>query len=880
MQVLRAAGVQTESELPFAAAHQLLRPALGHLGVLPESQHDALAGALALGPAQNADRFVVSAAVLTLLSEYAGPQGLLCVVDDAQWVDRPSLDALFFAARRLDAEGVCLLFGWRDEGQQTSQLDSLPRLDLRAFDTHEAADVIADSAGFPVSAVVVGQLMTLFGGNALALTELGRSLTRDELTGRAPLPDPLPMSAGMENTFLGRVRTLAPEVQLLLLVTAAEDTGALRTVLGAAETLGIEGTAALDVAEGAGLLTVVGQDVQFRHPLVRSAVYGGAPSRRRRAVHDALVAVLEHDGEADRCAWHRAAAAWGPDQRVADDLAASAERARARSAYATAAAFSERAASLTPDGGPRAGRLVGSARDRWVAGQPELAYACLSQAGQLEPPAELRDEILELHGLFELRRGDATKAYRIFVEAAENAADRAPSTALRMLGEAVKAALYVGDPEGVVTAGRRAASLHPGDVEAELARELSVGLAHVFAGDLNAAQPSLRRVIRDAESSATPNILLSAGFAAMYLGELPLCHDLFTRAASTARVADMTGDLPYVLEYLANIERWRGRLATSQAVSEEGLRLARDTGQETSEAVHLASLALVRATQGDDSGCREHAEAALAIALPRSLGLAAARAFWALGLLDLGEGRFADASTRLRELASAGPGVGHPAITLLSLPDRVEAAVQAGELEEAATALKALEDWSTRSGSSVAVMVAVVTRCRALLATAGAKEALFIEAVELHGQGHSPPPDVARTHLLYGEWLRRERRPADSRAHLRTAMEAFERLGSEPWAQRARLELRATGETTRTRDVTSTLRLTPQELRIARLVAEGRSTRDVAATLFLSPRTVEYHLYKLYPKLGITSRVELVRILAENPQLIDHFDHVEVASGR
>jgi DNA-binding CsgD family transcriptional regulator len=864
MLVLRASGVQAEHDLPFAVLHQLLRPAFDLVRRLPTPQREALEGALALGPATGADRFVVAAGVLTLLAESAEDDGLVAVVDDAQWIDQPSLDALLFATRRLDADRLALLLAVREGEEQGLARSGVEVVDIAGLGLADAATLVSRRAGVPVADAVMTRLMQVTGGNPLALTELATLLDPAEVAGREPLTEPLPVSAGMEQAFLTRARSLPEPTQLLLLVAAAEGTGDLAAVLSAAERMQVPRDE-LPSAEAAGLLTITDGTLAFRHPLVRSALYGAAEAAQRRAVHAALAAVLTGESDVDRRTWHRGAAALAPDDQVADDLAASAERARMRSGHAGAAGSLRRSAALTSDPDVRARRLIDSAQEAWLAGKADLMLACLDEARQLTSDLGLADQIRRLSARYELHRGTATEAFQLFLDGALAAQEREPDVAVEMFAEASEAALYVGDIAGMVRAGQLARDVAVTD-RGRFWRDFCVGVAEVLDGHIDLAEPLLRRVIGESGSSTEPWRLVSGGIAAVWLGDQATAIALYEQAARAARVADMTGNLPYVLEYLAAAERTRGRYATSQGISEEGLRLSQETGQETSVCNHHSNLAHLAALAGDEAGCLRHAEEALRRALPRRLGFPAARAALAVAVLDLGAGRYSESLRRMTELAAAGPGVGHPAIVMFSLPDRIEAAVRCGDLAAAAEALEQLERWNIRTGPAAR---AVMSRCRALLAPDDAAAPLYAQAMQLHEQGRSPQPEVARTQLLYGEWLRRARRPAESRQYLRAAMENFDRLGARPWAERARLELKASGETLRRPRTGSAVRLTPQELRIVRAVATGSSTKEIAALLFVSPRTVEYHLHKVFAKLGISSRTDLVRLVVRDASLVE-----------
>ncbi|QFY12865.1 AAA family ATPase [Nonomuraea phyllanthi] len=864
MRVLRTTGVEHESDLAFAALHQVLWPVTGSLDALPEPQRDAVRAALGLASGSAGDRFLLGAGVLSLLAETAAPDALICVVDDFQWVDRASADALLFAARRLGTERIAMLFAVRGDAPVKGMP---PAVDVRGLPEPAAAELLESRHG-ALPAPVVRELVTLTGANPLALGEIAARLTPAQLAGREPLPDPMPGGARL---FGERVAALSPPARLVALVAAVE--ADLDLVLRAADRLaagqravrpgedaagqgatgpgedaagqGATGSGedaagrpasagALAELEESGLAGVVsGTKVRFRHPLIRSAVHEAAAPADVRRVH----AVLAELTGGDRRAWHLAGAAVGQDERVAAALVAAAGRARDGGGYGTAATALARAAELTPDPCTRAERLKDAAVAAWLGGRPGQAESLLAEAReQAGGDAGLAMEIAQLRGRFELNSGSAAEAVRILA-----AGDR-----LDMLADAAEAASYVGDTEAIVELGRRAAA-HP---EGFL-RDAVAGIGLTLDGD--AAGPGLlRRALARAGDLEDAAGYLWAAAAASYLGETDLATEMASRAGQVARVSGMTGQLPVVLEFVATAERLAGRLARSQAVSEEGLELAREAGYENTVAAHLANLAAVAALRGEEEACERQAREALAIAVPHRVGLRAGVAAYALALLDLCLGRHAAAHDRFTAIAAAGPGAGHPTVVWRTAPDRVEAAVGAGDEKGARATLAAYERWSAHAATPESR--ALLARCRGL---ADSSEDAFGEALRLH----TNPFEAARTALLLGERLRRAQRPGEARSHLRTAWETFERAGARPWARRAQAELRAAGESGQAPPLAVLDALTPQELRIAGLVADGLSSKQIAAQLFLSPRTVEYHLYKIYPKLGIGSRTELARLV-------------------
>ncbi|MFI6599400.1 LuxR C-terminal-related transcriptional regulator [Nonomuraea sp. NPDC050536] len=847
MRVLRTTGVESESDLAFAALHQVLWPVTGSLDALPEPQRVAVHAALGMAVGGAGDRFLLGAGVLSLLAEAAAPDGLICVVDDFQWVDRASADALLFAARRLRTERIAMLLAVRGD----ASVKGVPlTVDVRGLPESDAAELLESRHGV-LPAQVKRDLVSLTGANPLALGEIAARLTRAQLAGREPFPDPLPGGARL---FGDRVTGLSAPARLVALGAAVE--ADLDLVLRATDRLFAEqqvrpaarsagaGRVALAELEETGLAEVSGTSVRFRHPLIRSAIHEAAAPADVRRVH-AVLAELTAD---DRRAWHLAGAALGQDERVAAALVTAAERARDRGGYGAAATALARAAELTPEPRTRAVRLKDAAVAAWLGGRPGQAESLLAEARErADGDAILAMEIAQLRGRFELNSGNAAEAVRIL----------AAGDSLDMLADAAEAAAYVGDTAAIIELGRRAAA-HP---EGFL-RDTVAGIGLTLDGD--AAGPVLlRRALARAGELEDAAGYLWAAAAASQLGESDLATEMAGRAERVARVSGMTGQLPVVLEFVATAERIAGRPARSQAISEEGLELAREAGYENTVAAHLANLAVLAALRGEEESCERQAREALAIAVPHRVGLRVGVAAYALALLDLCLGRYAAAHDRFTAIAAAGPGAGHPTVAWRAAPDRVEAAVGAGDEAGARAALEAYERWSEHAAT--AESRALLARCRGL---ANSSEDAFGEALRLH----TNPFEAARTALLLGERLRRAQRPGEARAHLRMAWETFERAGARPWARRAQEELRAAGESGQAPPPAVLDALTPQELRIAGLVADGLSSKQIAAQLFLSPRTVEYHLYKIYPKLGIGSRTDLARlvVLQKAPVAEDH----------
>ena len=852
MRVLSATGVEAEADLPFATTHQLLRPVIGLSDSIPEPQADALRGALGLADPTEHDRFLVAAAVLSILGEAARERGVVCLVDDAQWIDDASADALVFAARRMSGERVLMVTAARP-GPSTARWAPLRRrIGLTGLTATEAVALVGAHASAAPSESVGSRLVEATQGNPLALVELAGLLTAEQLAGNTPLPDPLPLTAGLEHAFLEQVRRLPSEVQILLLVSALDSTGRLDTVLAAARLLDVD-EAALHEAESSSLLDVDGAEVRLRHPLVRSTIVAGSSSTQRRRVHLMLSEVLTPDN-ADRSAWHRAAATLGPDETIAAQLDDAAVRALSRSAQSAAAAAYERAAQLTPSPADRGRRLLAAARASWLGARPDRATAAVMAARTLLEDPLQQAELARLHGIIEWQRGVCTEASSILLEGAQIAASNGEARlALTMLVEAGQAAGYAGDMETLQVAGRLADDIDPaGEPSAVFAKDLALGFSEMVTGNGATGATLLSRALDWAETTHDSAQLILASSAAFWLGNTGAASRLADRAVRTARVADLVGSLPHALEYYSLAERLLGHFDIAAASASEGLELARDTGQLCSVVQHLSTLATVSAVRGEAGECEQLAEECLALAVPRRLLVSTYYARHAQALSALFRGEYGDALRRLLELKEL------PTFDWYAVPDLVEAAHRCGQPDTAREAISWMEPWATDASSPGAT--ALLMRCRAITSADDEAESLFEGAAGDHPDAMAL--ERGRTELLYGEWLRRKRRKSEARARLHSALTLFRSIGAEPLARRARAELRAAGEADARADGSSMPALTAQELQVALLVAQGASNREVATRLFISPRTVEYHLYKIYPKLGVVSRTDLVRHMA------------------
>ncbi len=838
MRVLWCGGVESEAALPFAALHQLMRPLLDRVPALPLPQATALRRALGV-EAGGAERFLVCAAVLGLLDD-AGP--VLCLIDDAHWLDDASAEVLRFVARRLHAEGIVMLFAARDD----AGLPCMPQLRLDGLDPDAATRLLDRHA--ELAPHVRDRLVAITAGNPLALLELSAGLSDAQRIGAEPLLGPLPVSASVERAFLLRVRRLPEDTQALLLVAAADDSGDLATILEAAGTP----AAALDAAEADGLVMVDGARLRFRHPLVRSAIYHGAPPSRRRAAHAALADALA--GDAYRRAWHRASAGGGP--RVVEELEHAARLAHSRGAHAAASLAYERAASLTSDGERRARQLTAAAESAWPLGDVERTSALLRRARPLTADPLLQADIARLGGVVELIQGVPAAASQALVLAAEEVRTLDPERALSLLTLAGLAATYACDDAAVQRIAAAAADLPANTPVARFLTARLRGIGAHYARDFVRAVPELRAAVTIADAPELAELVAIVGSANLFLGDDQSVHAMHHRIVQRARDAGALSLLTHALPRLALSDIWAGHWAAAGARLAEALELARLTRQHQVVAYLLSVQALLAALRGEETACRALIDESLELAAARRLRHVRFLATSASIMLALGLGDHEDALERARRL-SATAGYDH-----WCPMDKIEAALRAGDQDTASKWLAAFAPWAEHTGAPWAR--AVVEHCRALLAPdEQAAEAHFRASLAMHDAADRPF-GRARTELAFGEFLRRARRRVDAREHLRAALDLCEALGATLWAERARVELRASGQTARRRDPSTLDDLTPQELQIAQFVAGGRTNRDVAAQLFLSPRTIDFHLRNVFRKLGISSRTELVVYTKKN----------------
>jgi DNA-binding CsgD family transcriptional regulator len=851
----RVAGVQSEMELAFAGLHQLCAPMLARAESLPVPQREALRTAFGLAEGPPPDRFLVGLAVLSLLSEVAAERPLVCVVDDQRWLDHASTQALGFVARRLAADPVGLVFAARVPGKE---LAGLPELTVAGLAQAEARALLDSALAGPLDARVRDQIVAETHGNPLALLELPRGLTPAELAGGFGLPGAAPLPGRIEDSFRRQLDALPEATRRLLLVAAADPSGDPVLVRRAAGRLGIPVQAAAAQAIEAGLVEF-GTRVLFRHPLLRSASYRAASVADRQAVHGALAEATDPAAEPDRRAWHRAQAAAGPDEEVAAELERSAGRAQARGGLAAAAAFLERATLLTVDPARRAERTLAAAQANLQAGGfgKALELLAAAEAGPLDEMQSARADLLR--GRIAFASGLRSDAPPLLLKAAKRLESLDLDVARETYLDAWHAALYAGHLAGagdLLEVSRAAQALPPPVHPPRPVDVLLQGLALLVTDGLDAAAPTLRQATSAFTDAGIPiGELLRWGWMAQ-LAAVALWDDdgwrvILLRQVQLARDVGALDQLPILLAQMAFAAAWSGDFAAAASLiaEDEAAREATGTRIAPYPALLLASL------RGREAEAVSLIQPTIQDATAGGQGVALAWAHWVAAVLYNGLGRYADA------LAAAGHATEHmhPYVSPWALPELIEAAARTGNAHLATAGLERRTDVTQAGGTDFGL--GIQARSRALLSQGEVAERLYREAIGRLGRTRRRP-DLGRAHLLYGEWLRRENRRADAREQLRAAHDMLAAMGAEAFAERARGELMATGEKVPKRSAETRDRLTPQEEQIARLARDGRTSPEIGAQLFLSARTVEWHLGKIFTKMGIGSRRELRAALA------------------
>jgi DNA-binding CsgD family transcriptional regulator len=856
-QVARAEGVESEMELPFAALHQLCGQMLNRLDRLPGPQRDALGVAFGLRSGNAADRFLVGLAVLGLLSDVAAEQPLLCLIDDAQWLDQASAQALAFVARRLDAESVAVVFGTRATGAG-GELAGLAELVLEGLSDADARPLLASVIPGRLDERVRDRIIAECAGNPLALLELPKGVTTAELAGGFGVAGGLPLASRIEQSFLRQIAPLPRMTRLLLLLAAAEPVGDPALLWRAGDQLGI-GVDAADAAESCGLLEL-GQRVIFRHPLVRSAIYRSASPQERRDVHRALAEATYPQLDPDRRAWHLAQAAPGPDEEIADELQRSASRAQARGGFAAAAAFLERSAALTLEPEQRVKRALAAAQATAQAGGFDAALRLLAvaESGPLEGLERAQVDLLRAQIAVSSSRGN--EAPSLLLKAAQRLEQIDIGLARVTYLQALSAALYPGrfaTRDGLRKTAEAALTAPPAPEPVRARDHLLDGLALLITHGHLVAAPALKRAVsafRSADCSGDEGLrwLWQVCNAAQLQWDDESWDLLSTRHVQLAREDGALGVLPIALSQRAGLHLFEGDFAAAASLIEEAAAIAEATGSEIRPYARLA----LTAFRGQEHQIAELIEIGTGELVRQGEGVGPLFIQWATALLYNGLARYEDALAAAQR-ASEDPN--ELVFSLWAAVELIEAATRSGVPEQAIDALDRISESTQASGSDWALGVGACAR--ALFSDGETAERLYREAIDRLGRTRVRMV-LARAHLLYGEWLRRENRRTDAREQLRTAHQMFASMGAEAFAERATRELRASGESIGKRTSDSPAQLSVGEIQIAQLAEEGLTNPEIAAQLFMSRRTVEYHLTKIFAKLAISTRSQLRGALA------------------
>ena len=847
--VVGAVGVESEMELAYSGLHQLCAPTLDRLDGLPVPQRDALATVFGLSASPPPDRFLVGLATLTLFAELAEQQPLVCIVDDAQWLDHASSQVLGFVARRIHAERIAIVCAARTESGE-SVLAGLPELSVRGLGDNDARALLLDRLYGPLDAAVCDQIVAESHGNPLALLELPRTWNNPaELAGGFGVPGNQPVAGKIEQSYAQRLLQLPSDTRLLVVVAAAEPLGDPVLFRRAAEFLGVDVTA-VQPAVDAGLVKV-GARVEFAHPLVRSAAYRAAANDDRHRVHHALAESTDPEADPDRRAWHRARATSKPNEDVAAELERSAGRAQARGGLAAAAAFLQRSVALTEDPARRGERALAAAQVNLQAGAFDAALGLLatSESGQLDEFQRARVNLVRAHVAFASGFGSDAPALLM------NAARGLEPFDLSLARETYLAAWGAAEMSGSLGRGIlmeicRAVQALPPPTDAPLPLDLLLdGCALLITDGHAAAAPNLQRAARALTSIPLDDVLRwgwMATFASCLVWDIDSFYAISVRHVQLVRSAGAVAQLPLHLWQLALCSSWIGDLPGAASLAAESESVAAATGSRFAP----YTLLRLRALQGSEAELSALVASATELAAAKGQGMSTSR-HWADAVLWNGLGRYSEAALAAQEAAS-DTVTRRPA--MWALPELVEAAARSGDTELARDALDRLA--TTTQPCDTDFARGIEARCRALLSDGTAADDLYREAIDRLSRTRLLP-DIARARLLYGEWLRREGRRVDARDQLRRAHDMLATLGMDAFAERARRELIGTGEKVRKRSDEGRDQLTPQEEQIARLARDGLSNPEIGAQLFISARTVEWHLSHVFTKLDISSRRQL-----------------------
>ncbi|MEV6279742.1 LuxR family transcriptional regulator [Nocardia sp. NPDC051832] len=856
MRVVRGVGVESEAELPFGALHLLLYPYLDRVGGLPAPQAEALRAAFGQIEGPEANRFLVGAATLTLLAELAAETPTLVLIDDAQWLDRSSSDALLFAARRFHADPIAVLFAVRETalpfatpGLDTLRLGGLPRA---------AAAELLDARAPGLTVPGRERVLSESAGNPLALIELGTSRRAAERAGHTDPGHevgPLPVARRVQDSFRAQIAELPTGTSTLLLLAAADTGAGIETILRAAAAFGLT-AADLEPAEHADLVSMSTDRLTFRHPLIRAAAYQQAAHHQRIAVHQAFAQALTSPEDADRRAWHLAAATADPDEQVAAELEDAARRAQHRGGAMAVSAAYDRAGRLSVDPAQRARRLLLAARAAYDAGRPDRATRLATEAAARTDDNGIIADATHIRAQVEYERTSPAADATLALAAAELVVDCDPERAVFILTEAVCCARDAARPDLLAPGVRQFESLRlPQDSPLRPHVAGQIAWADFLAGRPEAAVAAMAAQIRAARIGPADYLHeVVAAFNGVMLADDAATAAVMATAVDRARATGAVAWIPYTLEFVALAQLLSGKFLAAETSVAEAVSLGLELGMDTEVAVLRAITVWSAAVTGDERRSRALA-AEIGPFLSERHPTHGALVSWGLAVGELAAGRFQTALDLLDEVCT-GPAA-HDFL-IRAVPDHVEAALRGQRPERAGAHLAAFENWAHHVRNPLAT--ALAQRCRALLAAADDAAEEHYAAALRHHDKHGGAYDQARTQLLFGEWLRRRRRRAEARTQLVSAAAAFDRTGARVWADRARIELAALGEPQTTQPSDPLKLLTPQEIQVVRLAATGHSNKEIGARLFLSPRTVGHHLYKAYPKLGVTRRAELAQL--------------------
>jgi len=863
VRVLEVAGIESESELAFSSLATVLRPIFDQLGKLPPRQRAALEGAVVLGPAIESDRFAIYVAALALLAAAAEPAPLAVLVDDAQWLDRASLETLLFAARRLRGTPIAHLFTVRS-GVAFPSTEGLPETVLAGLDAEAAHTLLSRAARGPVAAIVAVRLHRETAGNPLALTELAVALDPSELDGRRPLPDPLPITGHLELSFGSRIAGLSQATRSALVVAAACGDCDVGSIVRALRSLGLPDDAIAD-AESAGLVAIRDGTIAFRHPLVRSAAYSHANEDERRAAHRAIAQALDAPADRERRAWHLGVSAAGADAAIADELEATSQRALSRGSHPAAAAALEKAARITPDPNVRARRLVAAA-GLWERGGFGSRALGLADEVDVSDDPQLEAERQHVRGRVLMWAGDPTRARDVLAMGADRVEGAAPAQAAAMLVDASIASTMTGDCAAALRLARRAHAIgaRVGGM-ATLGPQFSLAHALILSGQTHEGVQLAHAVVtraRELPPHLACPILASVPIILHFGEDHETAREVITDAVDTAREQGLLALLPYALASLSLIESRLGRMRRALAAATEASQLARDLGLRSELAFACYCAAVAEGGLGMEAESREHAQNALQLAQELGIDSLVTMTCTALGALEVSLQRPEAALGPLEAARSLlrNQYMRQPIVAPWNA-EYVEALVLLGRRSEAELALAEFADIVENADSAWGR--AVLGRCRALLAPETYATVAFEEALGLH-EADQVPLDRARTRLRFGQLLHRQRRTLEARRQLRAALSEFQLLEARAWIDQAKAALAATGERVGDAATPHLALLTPQETQVCLAVASGATNREVAARLFLSTKTIETHLTSAYRKLAVRSRTELAGLLARN----------------